>query len=31
MQLELGEALGPLALRDGADEGYLYIVMPMRL
>ena len=31
IQLELGEALSPVAIRDGADDGYLYVVMPMRL
>jgi len=31
IQLELGEPVSPLALRDSADEGYLYVVMPMRL
>jgi len=31
IQLELGEALSPVAVRDSADEGYLYVVMPMRL
>jgi DNA polymerase-3 subunit beta len=31
IQLELGQALSPVAIRDSADDGYLYVVMPMRL